>query len=63
MTYDHRQIGIRVFSRLVHFPAVGAYLENEEPRPYRRGLLTIQAALDPSLARLGAAHTAEWWLR
>jgi hypothetical protein len=36
---------------------------HEEPRPSRRGLLTIQAALDPSPARLGAAHTAEWSLR
>jgi hypothetical protein len=36
---------------------------NEEPRPYRRGLLTIQTALDPSPARLGAAHTAAWSLR
>ena len=33
--------------------------ENEEPRPSRRGLLTIQAALDPSPARLGAGHSAE----
>jgi len=32
---------------------------NEEPRPSRRGLLTIQAALDPSPARLGAGHSAE----
>lgn len=32
---------------------------DEEPRPSRRGLLTIQAALDPSPARLGAGHSAE----
>jgi len=36
---------------------------NEEPRPSRRGLLTIQAALDPSPARLGAGHRAESWPR
>ena len=42
---------------------VKAQVKHEEPRPYRRGLLTIQAALDPSPARPGAAHTAEWWLR
>lgn len=35
------------------------YRFNEEPRPSRRGLLTIQAALDPSPARLGAGHSAE----
>jgi len=34
-------------------------LLHEEPRPSRRGLLTIQAALDPSPARLGAGHSAE----
>ncbi len=33
---------------------------NEEPRPSRRVLLTIQAALDPSPARPGAAHIANW---
>jgi hypothetical protein len=38
-------------------------LRNEEPRPSRRGLLTIQAALDPSPARLGAGHSAESWPR
>ena len=36
---------------------------NEEPRPSRRGLLTIQAALDPSPARLGAEYSAESWPR
>lgn len=36
---------------------------DEEPRPYRWGFLTIQAALEPPPARPGAAHTAGWWPR
>lgn len=49
------------FEKLYAFGARS--FSNEEPRPSRRGLLTIQAALDPSPARLDAGHSAESWPR
>lgn len=48
------------WGRDFHPQAIQHARHTEEPRPYRRGLLPIQAALDSSPARPGAAHIIKW---
>lgn len=57
MGIDGTETGLTSEDRSFPFP-VSQTGENEEPSPYRRGLLTIQAVLDPSPAPPGVAHVA-----